>query len=152
MLEQRIIKVVHQFVFFIIKGGKNDNKTNIFFNVLKIYIKNLNIVISENNDITKSLKDVIEYYSKVYHKYKYVPYIRPNDESKLINCQLFNKDDEFNELNKYICSYLNFEKQLKNISPELVKSYIIKNPLKEFNIFAVTRYIDSLYDNIIAFN
>ena len=115
MLEQRIIKVVHQFVFFIIKGGKTDNKTNIFFNVLKIYIKNINNVISENNDITKLLKDEIEYYSKVYYKYKYVPYIRPNDENKLINCQLFHKDEEYNELIKYICSYLNFEKQLKNV-------------------------------------
>ena len=152
MLEQRIIKVVHQFVFFIIKGGKNDNKTNIFFNVLKIYIKNINNIISENNDITKLLKDEIVYYSKVYQKYKYVPYIRPNDENKLIDCHLFNKDDEYNELIKYVCSYLNFEKQLNNISSELVKSYIIKNPLKNFNIFTITRYIDSLYDNISAFN
>ena len=151
MIEQRIIKVVHQFVFFIIKGVKNDNKTNIFFNVLKIYIKNINIVISENNNITKLLKDEIEYYSKVYQKYKYVPYIRPNDENKLINCQLFNKDDEFNELINFVCSYLNFEKQLKNISSELVKSYIGKNPLKNYNIFAITRYIDSLYNNVIAF-
>jgi len=152
MLEQRIIKIVHQFVFFIIKGEKNDNKTNIFFNILKIYIKNINIIISENNDIAKSLKDEIEFYSKTYQKYKYVPYIRPNDENKLINCQLFNKDDESNELIKYICSYLNFEKQVNNISPELVKSYIFKNPLINYNIFTITRYIDSLYDNIILFN
>ena len=151
MLEQRIVKVMHQFVFFIIKGNGFIIKKNIFFNILIKYIQNENIFINDNNDLTKLFQNNILYYYNVYNKYNFIPYIRPDDEKQLVNTQLFNNDIDFNNLISFICKYLKIEKKLDDISPELVKYYLMKRPLKNFNIFSLTRYMNSLH-YIIIFN
>ena len=152
MLQQRIIKNMQQFCFFIIKGEGFVIKQNIFFNILKTYIKNTNLYISFNNDISKLLlKSNIEYYSNKYKKHKYIPYLRPTDEKNLINTQLFNQDIDFNNLILFICNYLKYEKKANDFSPELIKYYLEKRPLKHFNIFTITRYINSLH-YILIFN
>ena len=48
-------------------------------------------------------------------------------------------------------NYLKFEKKVNEISPELIKYYLIKKHLKKYNIFTITRYINSL-NYIIIFN
>ena len=151
MLTQRIIKVMQQFVFYILKGEGFVIYKNVFFNIIKTYIKNKDLYINNNNDISKLLKDTILYYHKIYNKYNYIPYIKPNDEKKLIHTQLFNNDINFNNLISFICNYLNIEKKVDNFSPELVKYYLMKRPLKNFNIFTITRYINSLH-YILIFN
>ena len=152
MLEQRIIKNIQQFCFFIIKGEGFIIKQNIFFNILKTYIKNTNLYINFNNDISKLLqKSNIEYYSNIYKNHKYIPYLRPTDEKNLINTQLFNQDNDFNNLILFICNYLKYEKKANDFSPELIKYYLEKRPLKHFNIFTLTRYINSLH-YILIFN
>ena len=152
MLEQRIIKNMQQFCFFIIKGEGFVIKQNIFFNILKTYIKNTNLYINFNNDISKLLqKSNIEYYSNIYKNHKYIPYLRPTDEKNLINTQLFNQDIDFNNLISFICNYLKYEKNANDFSPELIKYYLETRPLKHFNIFTLTRYINSLH-YILIFN
>ena len=152
MLEQRIIKNMKQFCFFIIKGEGFVIKQNIFFNILKTYIKNTNLYINYNNDISKLLKKSnIEYYSNIYKNRKYIPYLRPTDEKNLINTQLFSRDIDFNNLILFICDYLKYEKNANDFSPEIIKYYLQKRPLKNFNIFTLTRYINSLH-YILIFN
>ena len=150
MLEQRIVKVVQQYAFFILKGEGFVIKKNIFFNILKKYFINKDAYINNNNDISILLSD-LSYYCNIYNKYDYIPYIKPNDEKQLINTQLFNNDINFNKLISFICNYLNHEKKINDFSSELVKYYLMKRPLKNFNIFSITRYINSLY-YIIIFN
>ena len=151
MIEQRIVKVMKQFGFFILKGNGFIIKKSIFFNVLIKYMENKDIFINDNNDLSKLFNNNILYYYNIYNKYKYVPFIRPNDEKKLIETQLFNNDIDFNNLINFICKYLKIEKKMDDFSPELVKYYLMKRPLKNFNIFTITRYMNSLH-YIIIFN
>ena len=150
MLEQRIVKVMQQFAFFIIKGEGFVIKKNIFFNILRKYLEHRDIYINDNNDISNLLKSMTYYYD-VYKNNDYIPYIKPNDEKKLVHTQLFNKDINFNNLISFIMNYLKFEKKVNELSPELIKYYLIKRPLKNYNIFTITRYINSL-NYIIIFN
>ena len=147
MLIQRIMKVIHQFVFYIIKGEGFVFKKNFFFNIIKTYIINKDIYLNnnDNNDISKLLRNHISYYSSIYNKDKYIPYIKEEDEKSLINTQLFNKDINFNNLIYFMCNYLNQEKKIDNFSPDLIRYYLKKRPLKNFNIFTITRYMNSLH-------
>jgi hypothetical protein len=118
---------------------------------LKTYIKKYDLYLNSNDDISKLLKNNIEYYKEIYTKFKYIPYVKPYDEKKLIQTQLFNNDIDFSSLISFICNYLKYEKKVNDFSPELVKYYLIKRPLQNFNIFTITRYINSLH-YIILFN
>ena len=151
MLEQKVVKNMQQYAFFIVKGEGFTIKKNIFFSVLKTYIKNKNLYKNLNNDISILIKSNILYYTNIYKKHKYIPYIKPNDEKKLIQTQLFKNDINFNNLITFVCNYLKYEKKFSDFSPDLVKYYLMKRPLKNYNIFTITRYINSL-NYIILFN
>ena len=151
MLVQRIIKIMHQFVFYVLKGEGFVVFKNVFFNIIKTYVKNKDLYVNYNNDVSKLLNNTILYYHKIYNKYNLIPYIKPDDEEKLIQTELFNNNDDinYNNLISFIGEYLNIEKNTDNFSPELIRYYLNKRPLKSFNIFGITRYINSLHYIII---
>ena len=149
MLVQRIIKIMHQFVFYVLKGEGFVVFKNVFFNIIKTYVKNKDLYVNYNNDVSKLLNNTILYYHKIYNKYNLIPYIKPDDEEKLIQTELFNNDINYNNLISFIGEYLNIEKNTDNFSPELIRYYLNKRPLKNYNIFGITRYINSLHYIII---
>ena len=149
MLVQRIIKIMHQFVFYVLKGEGFVVFKNVFFNIIKTYVKNKDLYVNYNNDVSKLLNNTILYYHKIYNKYNLIPYIKPDDEEKLIQTELFKDDINYNNLISFIGEYLNIEKNTDNFSPELIRYYLNKRPLKNFNIFGITRYINTLHYIII---
>ena len=147
MFLQRVQKINKQFVFQILKGEGFKKQKIYYFNVIKTYLKNKNLYINDNNDVSNLLKETLESYSSIYDECegKFIPYIKLSDEEKLINTQLFRHDENCNNLVTFICKYLKLEKNLTNFSDDLIKYHLMKKPLKNFNIFGLTRYIESLY-------
>ena len=145
MFAQKIQKVNKQFVFHKMKGEGFTKHKNLYFDVIKTYLNNKNLYINDDNDVSKLLKDTLQFYSNMYNKYKFIPYIKPDDEEKLINTQLFRRDENCDNLISFICNYLKLEKNITNFTEDLIKYHLNKNPINNFNIFGLTRYINSLY-------
>ena len=77
---------------------------------------------------------------------KYIPYITPNQENKIINTQLFKNNDD--ELINYIFYFIEKDRNI-NINKKYIKNHLNEYNLKNRNIFFITRYIDSLYKDLI---
>ena len=152
MFVQKIQKVNRQFAFHKIKGEGFTKHKNMYYDVIKTYLNNKDLYINDNNDASKLLKDILPFYSNMYNKYKFIPYIKSTDEDKLVNTQLFRHDENSNNLISFICNYLKLEKKTSNFTEDLIKYHLHKNPIKNFNIFGLTRYINSLYFVIIIMN
>ena len=149
MFIQKIQKINKQFVFHKIKGEGFSKQINYFFDVIKTYLNNKNLYINDNNDVSILLKDTLKFYSNMYNKYKFIPYIKTDDEKKLINTELFRHDEDCNNLISFVGNYLKLEKNTTNFSEDLIKYYLKKIPIKNFNIFGITRYINQLYLKIL---
>ena len=81
----------------------------------------------------------------MYEKYKFIPYIKEDDEDKLINTQLFRHDNNSDNLISFITKYLKLEKKLTNFTDDLIKYHLNQKHIRNFNIFGITRYINSLH-------
>ena len=177
MLKQRIYKIINQYVFQKLKLNdkkllnkkktinKNNNENNnsidnmlenddeeeyiFFFNTIKRHIKinEIDNNINSDNEIVKLLKENIPDYFVNYHKIKYIPYIKKRNEKNLINQQIYLFDDD--NLAEYLYKCLKVEKNSLLITPEIIKKRLILEPLKNQNIFTITRYIDNLYNDYI---
>ena len=175
MLIQRIKKIINQFtyekikIYFMnklkpkkiinkienkdineIKDNNIENATEnqiFFFNTIKrqIKINEIDNNLDTNNEIVKLLKESIPDYFDNYPKIKYIPYIKKRNEKNLINQQIFLFDDE--SLANYIYKCYQIEKNLSDITPEIIKKRLILEPLKNQNIFTITRYMDNLYND-----
>ena len=148
---QRIQKNINYFVFIQLFFVPNNryNSYSYFFQTIWRHIK---INLNTNNEISSLLKNNIpKFFKKEFHK-KYIPYINPSQEDNLLNIQLFinnNNDDLIN----YIFYFFEKEKNINiNITRKYIKNHLDKYNLKNKNIFYITRYIDSLYNNIIKKN
>ena len=145
---QRIGKNINYFVLIQLFNipDKTFNSYSFFFQTIWRHLK---INLNTNNEISSLLKNNIpKFFKKEFHK-KYIPYINPSQEHNLINIQLFlnnNNDDLIN----YILYFFKKEKNINiNITRKYIINYLKKYNLKNKNIFYITRYIDSLYNNII---
>ena len=145
MFVQKIQKVNRQFTFYKIKGEGFTKHKNMYYDLIKTYLNNKDLYINDENDASKLLKDILPFYSNMYNKYKFIPYIKSTDEDKLVNTELFRHDENCNNLISFICNYLKIEKKTTNFTEDLIKYHLNKNPIKNFNIFGLTRYINSLY-------
>ena len=158
ILIQRINKKINQYVFYKIKTNNNINinlslyyklkKENFFFSTIKRHL-NINKIDNnwkENNEIIYLLKKNLPDYFKNYPKRNYIPYINKNQEKNLINNQLYLFNDE--KLAEYLYKCYKTEKNIFTIMPYIIKNRLIKNPLKNQNIFTITRYMDNLYNDI----
>ena len=152
MLVQKIQKVNKQYTFLRIKGEGFSKFVNIYFNIIKVYLNNKNLYINDKDEVSILLKEILPFYSNFYEKYKFIPYINSNDEEKLINTELFRKGNNYKGFISFICKYLKLQKNTTNFSEELIKYHLIKYPLKNFNIFGITRYIDYLYHVMLYSN
>ena len=179
MLTQRIKKIINQFaykklkLYFINKlkpkkiinkienqnsdeiNNNNENDTEdeiFFFNTIKrqIKINEIDNNLDTNNEIVKLLKESIPDYFDNYPKMKYIPYIKKRNEKNLINQQIFLFDDE--SLANYIYKCYQIEKNLSDITPDIIKKRLILEPLKNQNIFTITRYMDNLYNDYMKNN
>ena len=145
MFVQKVQKINKQFVFSVIKGEGFIKHKIVYFDVLKTYLNNKNLYINDNNDVSKLLKDTLESYSNIYDESqgKLIPYIKESDDEKLINTQLFRRDENCNNLISFISKYLKLEKNMTAFSEDLIKYHLMKQPIRNFNIFGITRYIEN---------
>ena len=180
MLTQRIKKIINQFAYGKLKlyfmnklkpkkiinkienqnsdeinNNNNENDTEeeiFFFNTIKrqIKINEIDNNLDTNNEIVKLLKESIPDYFDNYPKMKYIPYIKKRNEKNLINQQIFLFDDE--SLANYIYKCYQIEKNLSDITPDIIKKRLILEPLKNQNIFTITRYMDNLYNDYMKNN
>ena len=127
-------------------------KKNFFFNTIKRHLKinKLDNNWKENNEVINLLKDNIPEYFINYPYKTYIPYINRKQEKNLINNSLFLFDDD--KLADYMYKCYKIERNILTITPYIIKNRLIKNPLKNQNIFTITRYMDNLYKDIINGN
>ena len=144
MFLQKIFKINKQFVFGKIKGKGFEKHNNFFFDIIRTYLNNKDLYINDNNDVSKLLKETLQFYISIYEKYNFIPYIKEKDEDKLINTQLFRYDENGDKLVSFITKYLKLEKNLNKFTPDLIKYYLNKKRIKNFNIFGITRYMNNL--------
>ena len=149
MIIQKISKNINQYVFYKIKNEKIDK--NIFFSTIKRLINIYSNLLKNkfsNNDIIKFIKDNLSKNIYDLNKYNYLSFIPKKEEYNLISTQLFLYNDK--ELVNFICTCLKIEHELliNNNINNLIQYRLIKEPLKDHNIFTIMRYMDMLYDNI----
>lgn len=159
MIEQKISKNINQFVFYKIKNNKDGiNNKNIFFSIIKRII-NIYNKISNNKEETKTNNDFIKFINDNlskniddFNKFNYLSFIPKNEENNLIETQLFLKDDK--QLSNFICTWIKIEHNfiINDDINNLIQIRLMKEPLKDNNIFTIIRYSDDLYDNIINKN
>ena len=152
MLIQRIKKIINQFSYEKLKlnDNKNDNNTEeyiFFFNVIKRHIKinEIDNKLNSDNEVVKLLKENIPDYFENYPNMKYIPYIKKKNDKTLVNQQLFLFDDE--HLANYLFKCYQIEKNFLSLTPDIIKKRLILKPLKNQNIFTITRYMDNLYND-----
>ena len=146
MIIQKIQKNINQYVFYEIKQEPDNIKNNIFFSIIK---NHLNDIISSNviNDyeFEKFLNDNLKNYVNNYQNNNFIPYIIYKDEDNLINSQLFINTS--NSDNKIISFIINYLKNRKNsVSNEQIINYLQENPIKDYNLFTLSRYADNFYN------
>ena len=144
---QRIEKNINHFIFIQLFNFQNKsyNTYSYFFQTIWRHIK---INLNTNNEISSLLNSTIPKFFKKEFTKKYIPYINSSQEDKLLNMQLFinNNDDLIN----YILYFFEKEKNIKiNISKKYINTHLDKYNLKNRNIFCITRYIDTLYNNLM---
>ena len=138
-----------------IKDDNNDFDTEkdiFFFNTIKRHIKinEIDNNLDSDNEIVSLLKESIPDYFESYPKMNYIPYIKKKNEKNLINHQIFLFDDD--KLAKYIYNCYKIEKNILSITPKVIKKRLILEPLKNQNIFTITRYMDNLYNDYMKNN
>ena len=157
MLTQRIKKMINQYSFEKIKLYNNKSDNNIeeyifFFNVIKRHIKinEKDNTINSDNEVIKLLKENIPEYFKNYPNMKYIPYIKKKNENNLIEQQIFLFDED--NLANYLFKCYQIEKNISTITTDIIKKRLKIKPLKNWNIFIITRYMDNLYNDYIDNN
>lgn len=142
---QRIKKKVNEYIFIKLLNieKKELNSYSYFFHTIW---RNLKINLNSENEISLLLKATIpKFYQKDFTK-SYIPYINSLQENYLINEQLYKGKDD--ELIKYIYYFLEKEKNI-NLNIKYIINHLNEYNLKNRNIFYITRYIDSLYEDLI---
>ena len=146
IFHQKIKKNINEFIFLkIFQKEKETNSYSYFFQTIWRYIK---INTDTNNEISLLLKCNIPKFFQSNFPKTYIPYINYKQEEKLINTQLFDKNDE--ELINYIFYFFTKEKMSKmSINKKYIKNNLNKYNLRNRNIFCITRYIDLLYKDLV---
>ena len=131
---------------------KEPIKVNFFFKTIKrhLQINKKDNNLEENNEINNLLKNNIPECFENYRKKNYISYINKEKEENLVNNQLYLFNDD--KLADYIYKCYKIEKNNFTIPPYIIKNRLIKEPLKNQNLFTITRYMDNLYDDIITGN
>ena len=137
---------------------KRKNNIN-FYSIIKKHIKIYNEIMKDKNNTISYHNDIIKLIgNNIFNKYLYENnknkflYISDIQEKNLIKTNLFINNDK-DLINYYFYYYkseykLLDEKQYYN----LIQFRLIKEPLINLNLFAITKYMDELYFNIIHNN
>ena len=127
-------------------------KENFFFKTIKrhLQINKKDNNWEEKNEINNLLKTNIPEYFGNNPKKNYIPYINKGQEENLVNNQLYLFNDD--KLSDYIYKCYIKEKSIYIIHSYIIKNRLIKEPLKNQNLFTITRYMDNLYNDIINGN
>ena len=124
-------------------------KENFFFNTIRRHLK-INKMENNwegNNEVINLLKNNIPDYFKNYPNTNFIPYINEDQEENLINKQLYEMNDD--QLADYMNKCYKIEKNIFTITPDMIKNRLKIKPLKNRNIFTITKYMDDLYDDYI---
>ena len=157
LLIQKISKNINQYIFYKIKNRKNNggNDENVFFSIIKRIIKIYNNISksknNEFNEFNELIKNNLEKNINNLNKNNFISYIPEQEENNLKNIQLFLYNDKL--LSKFIVHCLKIEnKHINNNINNLIEYRLIKEPLKNQNIFTIIKYMDNLYENILNKN
>jgi hypothetical protein len=133
-------------------SNNEPEKKNFFFNTIRrhLAINKKDNNWEGNNEIINLLRNNIPKYFRNYPQKNYIPYINKKQEKNLVNSQMFLFDDD--KLADYIYKCYKTEKNSITITTFIIKSRLIKDPLKNQNLFTITRYMDNLYNDIINGN
>ena len=155
MMIQRIQKKIHKIVYN--KIFKKKNNINIY-SIIKRHIKIYNEIIKDKksnfiqNDIVNLLKNnIFKKYLLFKNKSKYL-YITNEQEENLIKTNLFVNNDK--DLINYYFLYYKLEYKFLDDKKyyNLIQFRLIKDPLYNMNIFAITKYMEELYHMIVHDN
>ena len=152
MVFNRIKKSINAFVFNNIFGRNTKNE---FYKIIHKHIsiynkitKDINIKAKyKNNELILLIK------SNIFKKYLNNKFLFLSDEQEknLIQKDIFISNDK--DLINYFLLYYKYEnKSLDNNYFNMIQFRLIKEPLYNMNIFAITKYMDVLYNNIIHKN
>ena len=151
---QKINKNVNQFVFYIIKYGKNFICDKIFFfdcikRIINIYnnlSKNLNK--NEYQEIIEFIKSNLLHNIINYNNYNFISFINKRNETNLINTQFFLNDNS-KLLNNFLLKIISLEHNFTDFNDkDIFEEILEKNKLKNKNIFTILRSADILYEQI----
>ena len=151
MTIQRIEKNIRIFVFN--KIFRRKNNINVY-SIIKRHIKIYNEILKDKNndfrqnDIINLLKDNIYIKYLLFENNNKFLYITNEQEKNLLKANLFINNDK--DLIKYFFLYSKIEFQILDEKKyyNLIQFRLIKEPLHNFNILAITKYMDELYYNI----
>ena len=144
---QRIKKNIKQFIYIKLFNIKNEN--NLYSYFFKTIWRHIKINLNTTNELSILLRSNIPKFFKVGFEQNYIPYIKDSQENNLINTQLFLNNDD--ELVNYILYFLKSEKKINiNINKKSIIMHLNNYNLKNQNIFCLTRYIDSFYNDLIT--
>ena len=152
ILVQKITKNINQYTFYKLKKIRNITEENIFFSTIKRIINIYDSISNSKDDEFKEFNELIKNNLLIiiqnFGNYNFISYIPEKEENNLKNMQLFLYNDKL--LSKFIIYCLKIEKKHlnKNIN-NLIEYRLIKEPLKNQNIFTIIKYMDLLYENII---
>ena len=155
MMVQRIQKKIHKIVYN--KIFKKKNNINIY-SIIKRHIKIYNEIIKDKksnfiqNDIVNLLKNnIFKKYLLFKNKSKFL-YITNEQMENLIKTNLFVNNDK--DLINYYFLYYKLEYKFLDDKKyyNLIQFRLIKDPLYNMNIFAITKYMEELYHMIVHDN
>ena len=147
ILVQRIKKNINEFIYIKLFDIKNENN-NAYSNFFKTIWRHIKININQKNEICLLLKKNIPKFFKNIFSQNYIPYINNSQENNLVNTQLFLNNTD--GLVNYIFYFLENDKKYNiNINKKTIIIHLNEYNLKNRNIFCLTRYIDSLYNDLI---
>ena len=152
MIFNRIKKSINAFVFNNIFGRNTKNE---FYKIIHKHISIYNKITKDINIKTKYKNNelILLIKSNIFKKYLNNNFLFLSDEQEknLIQKDIFISNDK--DLINYFLLYYKYEnKSLDNNYFNMIQFRLIKEPLYNMNIFAITKYMDVLYNNIIHKN
>ena len=152
MIIQRIKKYINVLAFSVIFDKYNKNE---FYKITRKHIIIYNKITNDiniknkykNNELIVLLKENIY---KEYFNNKFL-FLYDEQEKNLIDKDVFISNDK--DLINYFLLYYKYEnKPIDNNYFNLIQFRLIKDPLYNMNIFSITKYMETLYNNIIHGN
>ena len=152
ILIQRINKYINTFVFNTIFNRHNKDD---YYKIIKKHLNIYNIISKEPKNKNKFKKNelIILLKENIFNSYfggKFL-FLYPEQEKNFNEKDIFISNDK--DLINYFLLYFKYEyKPIDNSYLNMIQFRLIKEPLYNMNIFSITKYMETLYNNIMHDN